>query len=529
MKVRWIAAATVFAAQLIAQPVSFERIRNAENEPGNWLTYWGDYGAQRYRKLNQINTANAKDLRLEWLFQTGQTGAFETVPLVVEGIMYFTAANGYAYALDARSGRRLWEYKYLVPQGVKLCCGTVNRGLAILDSRLFMVTPDAHLIALEASTGHVLWDTEIASAALSYGATLAPLAIRGKVLVGVSGGENGIRGLIDAYDAVSGTRAWRFWTIPAKEEPGGDTWLADSWKRGGGATWLTGTYDPKLNIVYWGVGNPGPDLFGDVRKGDNLYTASVVALDGDTGKLKWHFQFTPHDTHDWDAAEALMLLDLKWKGRDRKLVVQANRNGFFYVLDRETGEYLMARSFARQNWAKEMDAKGRPITMPNTEPSTAGAHVCPGLAGAANWMAPSFNPETGWFYFPVREQCDVYFAEPPVFVLGKAYWGSMFRGQTEEKEWGLLKALDPLTGETKWDFRYYRAPWAGTLATSGGLIFSGDEDGYLMAFDAKTGRNLWKINTGNRLVTAPITYMVDGRQYVTMPSGAALLTFALPH
>ena len=468
-------------------------------------------------------------LRLEWIFQTGQTGAFETVPLVVDGVMYLTAANGYAYAVDARSGRQLWEYKYVVPANLKLCCGTVNRGLAILDNRLFMVTPDAHVIALEAATGHLLWDTEMASAAQSYGATLAPLAIRGKVIVGVSGGENGIRGFVDAYDTATGKRAWRFWSIPAKDEPGGDTWLADSWKRGGGATWMTGTYDPKLNLVYWGVGNPGPDLYGETRKGDNLYTASVVALDGDTGKLKWHFQFSPHDTHDWDACETPMLLDLKWKGRDRKLVVQANRNAFFYVLDRETGEYLMSRSFARQNWAKEMDAKGRPITMPNTEPSAEGAHVCPGVAGAANWMAPSYNPETGWFYFPVREQCDVYFAEPPVFVQGKAYWGSMFRGQTEEKEWGLLKALDPLTGETKWDFRYYRAPWGGTLATSGGLIFSGDEDGYLMAFDAKTGKNLWKINTGNRLVTAPITYMVDGRQYVTMPSGAALLTFALPH
>ncbi|MDQ6758592.1 MAG: PQQ-dependent dehydrogenase, methanol/ethanol family [Acidobacteriota bacterium] len=516
------------ANSVFAQPVSFDRIVNSAKEPQNWLTYWGDYGAVRYRTLKQIDTTNVKDLRLEWMFQTGQPGSFETVPLVVDGIMYFTAANGMAFAVDARSGRQLWQYKYPVPAQVKLCCGTVNRGLAILGDRLFMETPDAHLVALEASTGRQIWDVEIAPASQSYGATLAPIAVRDKVIVGVAGGEYGIRGFVDAYDASTGKRAWRFWTIPSKDDPGGETWLADSWKRGGGATWMSGTYDPKLNLLYWGVGNPGPDLYGEVRKGDNLYTAGLVALDADSGKLKWHFQFTPHDTHDWDGCETPMLLDLKWKGRDRKLVVQANRNAFFYVLDRESGEFLSARSFARQNWAKEIDAKGRPVLMPNSDPSPEGSRVCPGLAGSANWMAPSYNPETGWFYFPVREQCDVYFASPPVYVEGKAYWGSMFRGQTEEKEWGLLKAYDPLTGETKWDFRYYRAPWAGTMATSGGLVFSGDEDGYFMAFDAKTGKNLWKINTGNRLVTAPTTYMVSGRQYVTMPSGAALLTFALP-
>jgi alcohol dehydrogenase (cytochrome c) len=523
-----LAVIALAAASLHAQSVSFHRIVNALSEPQNWLTYWGDYSAQRYRTLKQIDTRNVKDLRLEWMFQTGQSGAFETVPLVVDGIMYFTAANGFAYAVDARSGRQLWQYKYPMAENIKLCCGTINRGLAMLDGRLFMATPDAHVIALEASTGQMLWNTAMAPDHAEYGATLAPLAVNGKVIMGVSGGEFGIRGFVDAYDAATGARAWRFYTIPAKGEPGGDTWAADSWQRGGGPTWMTGTYDPKLNTLYWGVGNPGPDLYGDIRKGDNLYTASLVALDADTGKLKWHFQFTPHDTHDWDANETPMLLDLKWKGRDRKVVVQANRNAFFYVLDRETGEFLMGRSFARQTWAKELDKNGRPILLGNPEPSAEGTHLCPGLAGAANWMAPSYNPETGWFYFSVREQCDDYFAAPPVYVAGKAFWGSMSRGQTEEKEWGLLKALDPLTGETKWDFRYFRAPWAGTLATAGGLIFSGDEDGYFMAFDAKTGKNLWKVNTGNRLVTAPITYEIKGRQYVTMPSGSALMTFALP-
>ncbi|MEJ7606901.1 MAG: PQQ-binding-like beta-propeller repeat protein [Bryobacteraceae bacterium] len=297
------------------------------------------------------------------------------------------------------------------------------------------------------------------------------------------------------------------------------------WIRGGGATWMTGTYDPR-STCFMGHRNQ-VDLFGKSRLGDNLYTASLVALDPDSGKLKWHFQFTPHDTHDWDANETPMLLDLPWQGKPRKLVLQPNRNGFFYVLDRATGEFLMGKPFARQTWAKGLDAKGRPILSGDTEPTPDGNRQCPGLAGAANWMAPSYNPQTGLFYFPVREQCDIFFSAPPVYVEGKPYWGSVFRGLNEEGQWGSLRALDPLTGETRWDFKYDKAPWAGTLSTSGGLIFAGDEDGYLMAFDA-SGKILWRFNTGNRLVTAPITYMAEGRQYITMPSGSALLTFALP-
>jgi alcohol dehydrogenase (cytochrome c) len=461
------------------------------------------------------------------MFQTGQTGSFQTVPLVVDGIMYITAGDGVAFALDARSGRQLWKYKHVFPPGRKGI--SVNRGFAILGDRLFMVTPDAHVVALEARTGRLLWDTEMAPYTQgAYSATLAPLAVKDKIITGISGAEFGIRGFIDAYDAQTGKRAWRFWTVPSKDEPGGDTWLGDSWKRGGGSTWLTGTYDPDLDTIYWGVGNPGPDLYGKDRLGDNLYTNALVALDADTGKLKWHYQFTPHDTHDWDACETPMLLDLNWQGKPRKLVVQANRNAFFYVLDRITGEFLMAKAFARQDWNKGFDEKGRPIVAPDSDPSAEGTRLCPGLAGATNWMAPSYNPETGLFYFAVREQCDVYYASPPVYIEGKPYWGSVFRGVTDEKEWGLLKALDPLTGETRWDFRYYRAPWAGTLSTAGGLVFAGDEDGYLMAFDARTGKLLWKFNTGNRLVNSPITWELQGKQYVTMPSGAALITFALP-
>lgn len=524
---RKLALGLLALASLSAQQVTSDRLVNALKEQQNWLTYWGDYSAIRHRDLKQINTSNVRNLRLDWMYQTGETGAFETVPLVVDGVMYFTAAHGIAVALDARSGRQLWQYKHAFPSGRNATA--VNRGLAILGDRLFMVTADSNVVALEAKTGRKIWQAEMAPwVPGTHYASLAPLVIKDKVIVGISGGEQAVRGFIDAYDAKTGERAWRFYTIPLKGEPGGDTWLGDSAQHGGGPAWMTGTYDPQLNSLYWGVGNPGPDLFGDVRKGDNLYSCSLVVLDPDTGKLKWHFQFTPHDTHDWDAAETPMLLDIDWKGKPRKVVVQANRNAFFYVLDRETGEFLMGKPFARQTWAKELDNKGRPILMANTEPNTDGNRVCPGLAGATNWMAPSYNPQTKLFYLAVREQCDIFYAAPPVLIEGKSYWGSVFRGVTDEKESGSLTALDPATGETKWAFKYFKAPWAGTLSTAGGLIFSGDEDGYLMAFDAATGENLWKINTGTRLVTSPMTYMVGGRQYVTMPSGGSILTFALP-
>ena len=505
-----------------------ERLNAAYTEPNNWLTYFGDYGGVRHRTLNQINSTNVQNLRLDWIYQTGETGAFETVPLVVDGVMYITAPKGIAVALDAKSGRQLWRYKHSFPEGRNL--SGVNRGMAISGDRLFMVTPDSNVVALEAKTGRKIWQTEMAPyVAGSHYASLAPLVVKDKVLVGISGGEQGVRGFIDAYDVSSGKRVWRFYTIPLKGEPGGDSWLGDSAQRGGGPAWMTGTYDPKLNLTYWGVGNPGPDLFGEVRLGDNLYSCSLVALDPDTGKLKWHFQFTPHDLHDWDAEETPMLLDIEWRGKPRKVVMQANRNAFFYILDRETGEFLNGRPFSHQTWAKGLDDKGRPEVVAGVTPTADGVHVCPGLAGATNWMAPSYNPDTKLFYIPVREQCDVFYAEPPKYVEGKNYWGSVFRGVTDEKEYGFLRAYDPLTGKTKWEFRLAKAPWAGTLSTSGNLVFAGDEDGYLMAFNAETGKNLWRMNTGSRLVTSPITYQVEGRQYVTMPSGGALLTFALPN
>jgi alcohol dehydrogenase (cytochrome c) len=514
----FLLAITLLASHIFAADVPFERLVQAQSDPRNWLTYWGDYHAMRFRDLKQINDGNVNTLRLEWMFQTGAPGAFQTVPLVVDGVMYFSASNASAYAIDARSGRQLWRYQYHIPKEARFCCGTVNRGLAILGRRVFMLTPDARLLAIDARNGELLWNVEVASAAGgSYGGAAAPLVYKDKVVVGVAAGDYGIRGFLDAYYADTGKRAWRFWTIPAPGEPGSETWENDAWKHGGGATWMTGTYDPELNTLYWGIGNPAPDMVSSVRPGDNLYTDSVVALDGDTGKLKWHYQFTPHDSYDWDATEVPMLLDLPWKGQMRKLLVQANRNAFFYVLDRTTGEFLMAKPFAKQTWAKGFD-----------EPTSSGTVVCPQCAGATNWMAPSFSPETGWFYLNVREGCDKYYSKTPVYKEGTSYWATYYRGEPVDGQAGRVSALDPSTGETKWSFPLHSAPWAGTLATSGNLIFAGDEDGYLMALNSRTGKLLWRVNTGNRLVTSPITYELDGKQYVSMPSGAALLTFALP-
>lgn len=522
--ITFICASFAFGAD-----VTFEQLVHARENPRTWLTYWGDYHATRFRDLKQITDKNVNRLRLDWMFQTGAPGAFQTVPLVVDGVMYFSAPNTTIYAVDARSGRELWRYRYQIPKDARFCCGTTNRGLAILNKRIFMLTPDARLIAVDARNGELIWNVEVASAkGGSFGGAAAPLIVKDKVIVGVAAGDYGIRGFLDAYYADTGKKAWRFWTIPGPGEPGNETWGGDSWKHGGGATWMTGTYDPELNTVYWGTGNPAPDMHGGTRPGDNLYTDSVVALDADTGKLKWHYQFTPHDTYDWDANETPMLLDLPWNGKIRKLVVQANRNAFFYVLDRVTGEFLMAKAFAKQTWNKGFDSKGRPIKIPGIEPTTKGTAVCPQCAGATNWMAPSYNPMTKLFYLNVREGCDLYYSKTPVYKEGTSFWSTFYRGNPAEPQSGRVTALDPLTGETKWTFPLHSPPWAGTLTTSGNLVFAGDQDGYLIALQADTGKLLWKINTGNQLITSPITYELDGKQYVSMPSGAALLTFSLP-
>jgi alcohol dehydrogenase (cytochrome c) len=516
----------VFVATLAAQ-VPYERILAAPSEPGSWLTYSGSYAGQRYSPLKQIDRTNVNRLKLAWMYQTNDLNQFEATPLIADGVMYVSEPPSNAAALDLRTGRPLWIYRRPLPSDVRACCGQVNRGLAILGGTVYLGTLDAHLVALDAKTGHVQWDVPVADYKTGYSLTAAPLAVKDKILVGVAGGEYGIRGLIDAYDAKTGARAWRFWTVPGPGEPGHETWLGDSWKTGGATTWVTGSYDPSLDIVYWGTGNPGPDYDGDVRAGDDLYADSVVALDASTGKLKWYFQFTPHDTHDWDSTHTPVLFDATVRGAARKLLMVANRNGFYYVLDRQTGQFVTGKAYAKQTWAKGLDDRGRPVLVPDMDPKPEGVPVYPGVHGGTNWFSPSYSPASGLFYIGVREEGTIYYRATADYQTGTYYTAGGIHGLPHVEPSGSVKAMDPVTGETKWEFPLHSPPWAGLLATAGGVIFGGTNEGNLFALDASTGKPLWDFQAGGPAQGNAVSYELAGKQYVVLTAGRALMTFTL--
>jgi len=522
-----IAAISTVSAQ---QDITKKELLDGLANPSRWLTHSGDYAGHRFSPLTQITPANASQLAAQWTFQTGVANKFEATPLVIDGSLYFTGALNHAWAIDGRTGKQLWHYQRTLPQGLKVCCGLVNRGFAVFGDRLFMVTLDAHFVALEMKTGKAIYDIEMATVKDGFAATGAPLVVNGKVIVGVAGGEFANRGFIDAYDPQTGQRLWRFYTIPAPGEPGSDTWQGDIWQRGGGPTWLTGTYDPALNLLYWGTGNPNPDWDGESRPGANLYTDSLVALDPDTGTLKWHFQYTPHDTHDWDANEVPVLADLTIGGRLRKVVMMANRNGFFYVNDRATGEFLLGKPFVNTTWAKEIAPDGKPRVLPNTDPSEAGTITCPDWFGGTNFMSPSYDAGRKLFFVTARETCARFTRRPPApnAALGDLTMGGRVAIVPEPKRYGALRALDPVTGDRKWEITYDDAGWAGVLATAGGVVFSGDHEGNFFAAESQTGRKLFQFQTGAALYAPPTSYAIDGRQYVVIPSGATLTSFALP-
>ena len=529
------------AASLGAQgvPVSFERLLRADREPGNWLMYSNTYNGWRYSRLDQITTENVDRLRVKWLFQGRHLEKFETTPLVVDGIMYLTRPENDIFALDAETGRAMWTYSYRNPARTYNCCGKVNRGLAILGNRLFMNTLDMHIIAIDAKSGRELWKTRMFdhTAAGGYAATGAPLALKDKVVVGMAGGERGVSGFLDAYDVETGKRAWRFNTIPQPGEPNFGTWAGDSWKTGGASTWNNGSYDPELNLVYWGTSNPWPDYNGDFRKGDNLYACSVLALDADTGKLRWYFQFTPHDLHDWDSTQIPILLDAEFRGRPRKLIVWPNRNGFYYVLDRATGEFLMAKEFVKQTWVKGFDDKGRPIEIPGHEPTIEGNDsVWPGVDGAANWMSHSYSPLTRLLYVSAREERRVFtkteVRHPTTAAEGENLPPGAFRRFRRvrfapEESWGKVVAIDPPTGAIKWEHRVLSPPWSGVMATAGNLVFGGTLEGNVFALDARTGQRLWRFPGNDRIYSSPISFLSNGKQHVSMPVGDVLITFSI--
>jgi len=526
------------ATALRAQ-VTFDRILHADREPQNWLTYSGTMQSQRHSSLSQITTGNVKNLETQWVFQARSLEKFEATPLVVDGVMYTVQAPNDIIALDATNGSVFWVYSYKPSPAARPCCGRINRGVAMLGDTLYMGTIDAHLIAVDAKSGKPLWNREIANAAAGYALTHAPLIVKDKVIMGVAGGEYGIRGFIAAFDAKTGQEAWRFNTIPGPGEPGHDTWKNDAWKTGGGSVWVTGSYDPEQNLTYWGVGNPGPDWNGDVRPGDNLYTDSVVALDPDTGKLKWHYQFSPHDEFDYDAVQVPVLADMNWKGSRRKVMLWANRNGLMYVLDRTTGEFLQGKPFVEVNWMTGFDEKGRPMRAPGKVPTPQGTQIFPGNQGGTNWYSPSYSAHTGLFYIPSWVNYDsIYIKQDVEYTEGRTYTGAFprssvpfFPDQTMQRKdnegYGAVRAMDPVTGERKWEFKMGDVTDSGILTTDTDLVFAGGRDGHFVALDARNGNLLWKATLGGGVFAGPITYSVNGRQYVAISAGNSLFAFAL--
>ena len=517
--------------------LTFNRLVNADAEPQNWLMYWGNFRGTHYSGLRQITAANVGQLQTAWTFPMPGPSVLEAVPLVVDGVMY-TTQPGEVVALDARTGRQIW--RYMRPQKVKnpYEINPYNRGVAVVGNRVFFGTLDAALVALDARTGLPLWETQVADTMLGHSLTSAPLVVKDKVLVGITGGEFGPRGFLDAYDVATGKQVWRWYSVPGPGEFGHDTWLGDSWKLGGSPMWLTGSYDAELNTLYWTVGNPGPQIDRSVRgELDNLFSDSVVALDPDSGQRKWHYQFTPNDGHDWDSAEDLILVDRIWHGQMRKLLLHADRNGHFYVIDRTNGKFLSGTPFVYTNWNAGFDENGRPKPIPGSNSSTSGSFfVYPTVGGATNFQAPSYSPVTGWMYLEYSENGQQYVSTSVPYEAGRQYIGrTTAAGNPAEPKAGEpaasagIKALDPETGKTMWDFKTFQGSLTnGVLATAGNVLFGAIRDGNLVALDARTGKHLWHIQTGGNMAASPISYAVNGRQFVAIAAGNTVYAFALP-
>ena len=508
----------VKAAELVTLPVG-----------KNWPSYNGDYSGQRFSSLDQINGTNVASLRAQWTFHAPNSDSLEVTPVVVDGMMFLTSAND-AWALDAQTGRIVWHHARPITEGlIDDASQHHNRGVGVWGSSIFMETDNAHLLCLDARSGHLRWDVAYTDGNRNYGATSAPLVVNGKVLVGTSGGDDGVRGFVSAYDAETGKLVWKFWTIPAPGEFGSESWPGDSYLHGGGTTWMPGTFDRESNTVFWGTSNPAPDFDGEVRPGDDLYTDCVLALDADTGKLKWYFQFTPHDLFDYDAEETPVLIDAMWQGQPRKLLVEANRNGFLYVLDRTDGKFLSAVRFVeKMNWAKGIDEHGRPIRS-GVQPTANGARVCPGFSGATNWYSPSFNPSTKLFYFLASENCEIFLVSAEKFTPGQTYYSTGARRSPGDRAKKILLAFELGADKPKWAYPQVGNGQSsgGTMTTAGGLVFFGDDSQSFEAVDARTGMALWHFNTGQEIHASPMSYAVNGSQYVSIAAGSNVFSFGL--
>jgi len=516
------------------------RILSAEREPQNWLTYSGTYASQRYSLLKDITRDNVKNLSLKWVWRPRYLDKMESTPLVVDGVLY-TVQNSEVVALDAATGRSYWTYRYRVPPESNAYVMVV-KGLAFADDRLFWATYDGHLIAIDAKTGTAIWNKTILDWKQGLQLNVAPLVVKDKVILGPATNEFGTNCWIAAFDVRTGSEVWRFKTVPEPGEKGNDTWPGDSWKHGGAPIWVTGSYDPATNLTFWGTGNPNPGWNGGPRNpGDNLYADSVVALDADTGKLKWHYQFTPNDEFDWDSVQVPVLADIDWNGKPRKVMLWANRNGFAYVLDRTTGEFLLGKAFVKQNWNLGFD-NGRPVKDPKAKPTPEGTRIEPGTQGGTNWYSPSFSPRTGLLYISVWDNYSAIsrYADVAPWEEGKKYTGRAPAGpgggaagrspvgyRTEDEGYGAVRAIDPKTGEKKWDFKMVDYTESGVLTTASDLVFAGGREGHFFALDARTGELLWKTNLGGTVANGPITFAADGKQYVAVAAEGALYVFGL--
>jgi alcohol dehydrogenase (cytochrome c) len=530
--------------------VTYERILDARSEPQNWLTYYGAYNGQRYSPLDQINTENVKRIGPAWIFQAGTTGliagastySFEAAPVVVDGIMFLSGWDGWVWALNAVTGQEIWRYKHATPFDVSLCCGNVNRGVAVAKGKVFVVTPNAHVLALDAQTGKRIWDRTYGDVRAGESATVAPLVVKNMVIVGSSGGEFGVRGHLDAFDLDTGEHAWRCYTVPKPGEPGFDTWPADSeaWQRGGGNCWVTGTFDPETNLLYVGTGNPAPDFDGGVREGDNLYTDSVIAVDVDAGQIRWHYQCTPHDVWDYDSIGECILFE----SDGRKLLGHFDKNGYFFVLDRTNGELVQITPFVdRITWGA-ITRTGQVTAKVYPDKEGEPVHFYPGPAGAKEWTHAAYSPKTGLFYVPVQDVGATATRRRREFKESIPYWGAGVQVDAEDMT-GSVSAFDA-NGAEQWRWRNELPMCASVLATGGDLVFAGEPSGEFNALDARTGEQLWQFQCGSGHHSSPTTYMVDGRQYIAVPvgwgawaegflpgmlgagHGSALVVFALP-
>jgi alcohol dehydrogenase (cytochrome c) len=515
------------------KPVTADELRGAEEGAREWLTYSGSYSGHRHSGLREITRNNVGQLRVEWERQfTTANEKVETSPIVRGSTMYVTEPPNRVLALDAASGRILWTYSHELPAHIFLCCGQVNRGVALLGDRVFVGTLDGHLVSLEAASGKVMWDVTVAEYSKGFSITGAPLAVEDMIVTGVGGGEFGIRGFVDAYDAKSGQRRWRFYTVPAAGEPGSETWEKNSLVKGGGATWLTGAFDPELRLIYWGVGNASPNYDGENRKGDNLYSDSVIALDADSGKLRWYYQFTPHDAHDWDSVQIPVLVDAVVDRTKRKLIAWANRNGFFYLLDRSTGKFLLGEPFVKQNWSDGFDANGRPRVRPNSVPSLAGSLVYPNLYGGTNWWSPSYDSDLGLLYISTVDRGGVFYLVPGQQPTDEGFiLGGVHVRLANENSTIAVKAVEVTTGRVRWQCLLPPIKaidqTGGLMSTAGSVVFGGELERFF-ALDSRTGDELWVFNTGGVIVAAPVSYEIEGRQFVAVAAGRSILTFALP-